>query len=278
MKFIVSALPSLRPREVAVEGGDDACSVAVLAATSIALPLADAGAAGVGEHRAADRLEASAIWPSRSMVARTCSEPGVTRSGVGILSAVRLGLLRRRRRRGSCPRTTSWCSCRSRAAEIWPGSPPSSTASAASFEIGRARSGVCGPTIVRLERRQVDLDRPGRSTCSGSASTSGSAPARCAAAASASSASAARPVRAQIARHPLVEGEDRGGRAELRAHVAIVALPVALIVRAPGPKYSTIALVPPVTVRMPQRLRGSRPSARSSRSSSPVSLTPMSFG
>ncbi len=34
--------------------------------------------------------------------------------------------------------------------------------------------------------------------------------------------------------------------------LVIVALPVALIVRAPGPKYSTIALVPPVTVSSPQ--------------------------
>ncbi len=33
--------------------------------------------------------------------------------------------------------------------------------------------------------------------------------------------------------------------------LVIVALPVALIVRAPGPIYSTIALVPPETVNAP---------------------------
>ena len=33
--------------------------------------------------------------------------------------------------------------------------------------------------------------------------------------------------------------------------LVIVALPVALIVRAPGPIYSTMALVPPATVSWP---------------------------
>jgi hypothetical protein len=37
--------------------------------------------------------------------------------------------------------------------------------------------------------------------------------------------------------------------------LVIVALPVALIVRAPGPMYSTIALVPPETVSRPATQR-----------------------
>ena len=61
------------------------------------------------------------------------------------------------------------------------------------------------------------------------------------------------------------KGKIERGRAVLGAHVADRALAGALIDVAPGPKYSTIASVPPLTVRMLRRPRGSRPSATSSR-------------
>ena len=56
-----------------------------------------------------------------------------------------------------------------------------------------------------------------------------------------------------------------------------VALPVAEIVLAPGPKYSTIAPVPPFTVRMPATLRMMSFGAVQP-DSAPVRRTPMSFG
>jgi hypothetical protein len=54
-------------------------------------------------------------------------------------------------------------------------------------------------------------------------------------------------------------------------------LPVAEIVAAPGPKYSTIAPVPPFTVRMPATARMTSLGAAQPESA-PVSFTPMSFG
>ena len=57
----------------------------------------------------------------------------------------------------------------------------------------------------------------------------------------------------------------------------MVALPVAEIDSAPGPKYSTIAPVPPLTVRMPATLRMTSLAAAQPESS-PVRCTPMTFG
>ena len=57
----------------------------------------------------------------------------------------------------------------------------------------------------------------------------------------------------------------------------IVALPVAEIDAVPGPKYSTIAPVPPFTVRMPATLRMMSLGAAHP-DSSPVSLTPIRRG
>jgi hypothetical protein len=54
----------------------------------------------------------------------------------------------------------------------------------------------------------------------------------------------------QVAGHGVVVAEQRGGGADLGAHVADRALPVAEMRSAPGPKYSTMAPVPPLTVRM----------------------------
>ena len=57
----------------------------------------------------------------------------------------------------------------------------------------------------------------------------------------------------------------------------IVALPVAEIDSAPGPKYSTIAPVPPFTVRMPATLRMTSFGAAHPESE-PCRCTPISFG
>ena len=57
----------------------------------------------------------------------------------------------------------------------------------------------------------------------------------------------------------------------------IVALPVAEIDSAPGPKYSTMAPVPPFTVRMPATLRMTS-FAAAQPESSPRRCTPITFG
>ena len=57
----------------------------------------------------------------------------------------------------------------------------------------------------------------------------------------------------------------------------MVALPVALRERAPGPKYSTMAPVPPATVRMSATFRITSLGADQPLSS-PVRWTPMSLG
>jgi hypothetical protein len=57
----------------------------------------------------------------------------------------------------------------------------------------------------------------------------------------------------------------------------IVALPVAEIVAAPGPKYSTIAPVPPLTVKMPATARMTSFGAAQPESA-PVSRTPINCG
>ena len=57
----------------------------------------------------------------------------------------------------------------------------------------------------------------------------------------------------------------------------MVPLPVQLIEEAPSPKYSTIAPVPPFTVRMPATLRMTS-FGEAQPLSLPVRRTPMSFG
>ena len=59
--------------------------------------------------------------------------------------------------------------------------------------------------------------------------------------------------------------------------LVMVALPVALIERVPGPKYSMMALVPPATVSSPASLRMTSLGAVQPRIP-PVRYTPMSFG
>ena len=57
----------------------------------------------------------------------------------------------------------------------------------------------------------------------------------------------------------------------------MVALPVQLILVAPSPKYSTIAFVPPFTVRMPATFKITS-LGDAQPLNLPVSLTPISFG
>ncbi len=57
----------------------------------------------------------------------------------------------------------------------------------------------------------------------------------------------------------------------------MVPLPVALIVSAPGPKYSTILFVPPLTVSRPQRYRITS-LADAQPLNLPVRRTPINFG
>ena len=57
----------------------------------------------------------------------------------------------------------------------------------------------------------------------------------------------------------------------------IVPFPVALIERVPGPKYSTMLPVPPLTVKMPASLRITS-FGEAQPLNSPVSLTPITPG
>ena len=95
------------------------------------------------------------ICPSRSMVARTCSEPGVTMNGTAVATP----------RAFACSATSAarlmssydeFVQLPMSAAEMSSTNSllPSET-SAASCEIGRARSGECGPYDVRFKRGQV---------------------------------------------------------------------------------------------------------------------------
>ena len=146
MKFIVVGWPSLRAREVAVVRGHD--RVRHAACRGRPPPLADARPAGVGQHRRRRCPSAICIWPSRSIVARTCSEPGVTRNGAAALSPCAL----------ACSATSAARLMSSyeelvqlpiSAVEICVDEPvlrhraPRRRAA----EIGRARSGECGPTM-----------------------------------------------------------------------------------------------------------------------------------
>ena len=132
------------------------------------------------------------------------------------------------------------------------------------------------PDDVRLERRA------GRARGRGRRSRSGRLDLRVGLAAlrdcaRPASAMAARPGRPQVARHALVGREHRRGRAELGAHVADRRLAGGAEGAAPGPMYSTMALVPPVTVRISATRRMTSLGAVQP-PSSPVRWTPMSFG
>ena len=190
-------------------------------------------------------------WPSRSIVARTCSEPGVTSNALAARDAVARGLRARRRRRGSCPRTTSWCSFRSAPRRCVAGKP-----FARSRDLGRelrerARAvGRVRADDVRLERREVEREHAVVVASRGSPRPPGRARAASPCFAT-TSAERAAPGRAQVAAMRSSAGNIEVVAPSSAPMFAIVALPVALSVRAPGPMYSTIALVPPDTLSWP---------------------------
>ena len=82
-----------------------------------AAPLADARAAGVGQHRAVDGLQRLHLAVALDRGAHLLGARRDQERHRG-LDAVRLRLLGHVRRRGSCPRRRSWCSCRSARVEI----------------------------------------------------------------------------------------------------------------------------------------------------------------
>ncbi len=142
MNDSVAALPSLRAREVAVERRDDRVALALL--DVVALPLPDARPARVGEHGGADRLE---VVEQAVALDRGAHLLGARRDQQRRLhrAAPPPSPGGRRARRARCPRTTSSCTSRRARTRCRAGSPPRAPRRATS-EIGRSRSGVCGPT------------------------------------------------------------------------------------------------------------------------------------
>ena len=137
------------------------------------------------------------------------------------------------------------------------------------------RSGVCGPTQAGSSSlRLISITRS--KICSRAASTSSSAR-KCSACSRASAAISARSV---LSRYAAVRSSN--GNSEVVAPISapmlvIVPRPVALSEATPGPKYSTIAPVPPFTVssaatRMITSLGAVQPS------SAPLRWTPISRG
>ena len=141
MNDSVAALPSLRAGKLRLN--DETIVLRLARLDVVALPLPDARAARVGEHGRADRLEvgeqavaldrgAHLLGARRDEQRRLHPQAGGAAPGA------------RRARRGRCPRTTSSCTSRrarsdvDRVALLAAASPTS--------EIGRSRSGVCGPT------------------------------------------------------------------------------------------------------------------------------------
>src|SRR6266704_1770211 len=91
------------------------------------------------------------------------------------------------------------------------------------------------------------------------------------------SASASRPVALRYAAERASYGNNEQVAPISAPMLQIVALPVAEIDSAPSPKYSTIAPVPPFTVRMPATLRITSLGAVHP-DSPPVRRTPTTFG
>ena len=190
------------------------------------------------------------IWPSRSIVARTCSEPGVTKNGDGRLEPVRLRLLgdvggaahilvggigAAADQRGRDLVDKPILRVGDLGGELGDRSRPVGRMRAddVGFELGQVeldhavvvfrRIGLdllvgLEQMLILLEQRHQDRACP-------------------------------------VARRYLAMCSSAGNIEVVAPSSApilvIVALPVALIVRAPGPIYSTIALVPPETVSCP---------------------------
>ena len=150
MNASVSALPSLRRGKLRLNEVTIVLRSPML--DVVALPLADARPARVGEHRRADRLEVgeqAVALDRRPHLLRTRRDEQ-RRAAPAARPPSPGG---RRARRGRCPRRTSWCTSRRARTRSRAGSPRSATAAFTSrdrpVEVGRVRADE-----VRLERRR----------------------------------------------------------------------------------------------------------------------------
>ena len=147
----------------------------VAAASCVAPPLADARPAGVREHDARRCPRSACSCPSRSIVARTCSEPGVTSSGTRRSAPCALACSRDVGGAAHVLVRGVRAAADQRRRDAVDGSRSSRSAtSAASCESGRARSGECGPDDVRLERARGRARTTCRSASRARPRTSGS--------------------------------------------------------------------------------------------------------
>ena len=270
IKFIVFLLPSLRPGKLRLKLVTMVFSPPPSSSGRLHCPMH-------GPHALArtvapmDRSEP--ICPSLSIVARICSEPGVTSSGAAALAP----------RAAACSATAAALDMSSyeelvqlptRAAAMR-STYPEAAASPAILDTGLARSGVCGPTMCGSSADR-SISRTRSKHAPGSSSTPSSAERR-PALARAMSAMPPRPVALRYASIRASYGNTEDVAPISAPMFAIVALPVQLIEDAPGPKYSTTALVPPDTVssdatRSMTSLGAAHPPRR------PVSRTPIRLG
>jgi hypothetical protein len=105
---LVVALPSLRRAKFRLKL--ETMLLNCVGSMQLAVPLSDAWPAGIGEHGGANTSEITQE-PSRSTVARICSEPGVTKSGT-LAESPSAWRASRRRQRARCPRRRSSCTNR----------------------------------------------------------------------------------------------------------------------------------------------------------------------
>ena len=183
-------MPSLRAGKLRLNDDDDRVRSPVSMSSRFHCPMH-------GPHALASTVapiaSRSSSRPSRSIVARTCSEPGVISSGDLHRQARARSPAARRARRGRCPRTTSSCTSRRARSRDVERVALASRAAPRPREIGPVEVGRVRADEVRLELVEVDLDRRGRRTAPGRRRPRG----RCAGArrtASARSAIASRPV------------------------------------------------------------------------------------
>mmetsp|Transcript_33676 Transcript_33676/g.82632 ORF Transcript_33676/g.82632 Transcript_33676/m.82632 type:complete len:486 (+) Transcript_33676:505-1962(+) len=212
------------------------------------------------------------MMPSRAIVARTCSLPGV----------IVKPALARTPRSSACAATAAERPMSSYDEFVQLPMRPTLTSSghcsaravAASLSIGVARSGVNGPfTCGRSRSRSISITWSYTSSASASASARSSASAR----ASHTSAIAARRVARRYAAVRSVYGNTDVVAPISAPMLQMVPAPVAEIESTPGPKYSTMWPVPPDTVRMPATRRMTS-LGDDQPPSLPVRRTPISLG
>ena len=255
MNDSVSALPSLRAGKLRLNDDDDRVRLAL--PDVVALPLADARTARVREHGARRSPRASASSPSRSIVARTCSR--ARRDEQRRLAPS--GPLRcawRATSRGAPDVLVGRVGARARPARTLMLVAGSLLLHAAAASVGdRARQvGRVRTDDVRLERRR------GRSRSTRSIEPFRGRPrprGRRAGARRARRrdrpAPRARWPRRYAAMRLVVREERASSRRARRPCCRSSPCRCRRSTRVPGPKYSTIAPVPPFTVRMPASLR-----------------------